>query len=64
MLSVCMYARFQAAPIECHLGVVKKIMRYLVLSPNLCLWYTKGSHFDLIGYSDVDCSLVSWSSKK
>jgi hypothetical protein len=29
-------------------------MRYLVLTPNLGLWYPKGSHFDLIGYSDVD----------
>jgi hypothetical protein len=29
-------------------------MRYLVLTPNLGLWYPNGSHFDLIGYSDVD----------
>jgi hypothetical protein len=28
MLSVCMCARFQAAPKECHLRAVKKIMRY------------------------------------
>jgi hypothetical protein len=54
MLSVCMCARFQAAPKECHLRAVKRIMRYLVLTPNLGLWYPKGSHFDLIGYSDVD----------
>jgi hypothetical protein len=31
-------------------------MRYLVLTPSLGLWYPKGSHFDLIGYSDVDYS--------
>jgi hypothetical protein len=54
MLSVCMCARFQAAPIECHMRVVKRIMRYLVLTPNLGLWYPKGSHFVLIDYSDVD----------
>jgi hypothetical protein len=54
MLSVCMCARFQAAPKECHMRDVKRIMRYLVLTPNLGLWYPKGSHFDLIGYSDVD----------
>jgi hypothetical protein len=53
-LSVCMCARFQATPKECHLRVVKRIMRYLVLTPNLGLWYPKVSHFDLIGYSDVD----------
>jgi hypothetical protein len=34
--------------------VVKRIMRYLVLTPNLGLWYPKGSYFDLIGYSDAD----------
>jgi hypothetical protein len=33
--------------------VVKRIMGYLVLTLNLGLWYPKGSHFDLIGYSDV-----------
>jgi hypothetical protein len=33
---------------------VKRIMRYLVLTPNLGLWYPKGSYFDLIGYSDLD----------
>jgi hypothetical protein len=27
---------------------------YLVLTPNLGIWYPKGSHFDLIGYSDAD----------
>jgi hypothetical protein len=33
---------------------VKRIMRYLVLTPNLGLWYPKDSHFDLVGYSDAD----------
>jgi hypothetical protein len=37
MLSVCMCARFQAAPKDCHLRAVKKIMRYLVLTSNLGL---------------------------
>jgi hypothetical protein len=54
MLSVCMCARFQAAPKDCHLRAVKRIMRYLVLTHNLGLWYPKGSHFELFGYSDVD----------
>jgi hypothetical protein len=56
MLSVCMSSRFQAAPKECHMRVVKKIMTYLVRTPNLGLWYPKCSHFDLIGYSDADYS--------
>jgi hypothetical protein len=29
-------------------------MKYLVLTPRLGLWYRKGSHFELIGYSDAD----------
>jgi len=54
MLSVCMCARFQANPKECHLMAVMRILRYLVLTPNLGLWYPKGSSFDLLGYSDSD----------
>jgi hypothetical protein len=54
MLSVCLCARLQAAPKDCDLRAVKKIMRYLVLTSNLGLWYPKGSHFELLGYSDVD----------
>jgi hypothetical protein len=54
MLSVCMCARFQATPKECHLRAFKRIMRYLVLTLYLGLWYRTGAHFELIGYSDVD----------
>ena len=54
MLSVCMCARFQAAPKECHLVAVKRILRYLIHTPTLGLWYHKGSSFDLLGYSDLD----------
>jgi hypothetical protein len=54
MLSVCMCARFQAAPKDCHLRTVKKIMRYLVPTPIIGLWYHKGSRFELLGYSDTD----------
>src|SRR6266498_1480327 len=35
MLSVCMCARFQAAPKECHLVAVKRILRYLIQTPLL-----------------------------
>jgi hypothetical protein len=54
MLSVCICVRFQAAPKDCHLWSVKRIMRYLVLTPNLGLWYPKGLRFEHIGYSDPD----------
>jgi hypothetical protein len=29
-------------------------MRYLVLTPNLGLWYPRRSHFKLFGYFDAD----------
>jgi hypothetical protein len=54
MLSVCMCARFEATPKDCYLRVVKRIMRYLILTPRLGLWYPKGSCFELVGYSNVD----------
>jgi hypothetical protein len=51
---VCMCVRFQTASKECHLRAVKRIMRYLVLTPYLGIWYPKGEHFELISYSGVD----------
>jgi hypothetical protein len=54
ILSVCLCVRFQATPKDCYLRVVKRIMRYLVPTPNLGLWYPKGSRFELIRYSDAD----------
>jgi hypothetical protein len=54
MLSVCMCANFQAAPKDCRLRAIKRIMIYLVLTLNLGLWHPKDLHIDLIGYSDMD----------
>jgi hypothetical protein len=54
MLSVCMYARYQSDPKECHLVAVKRILRYLVSTPCFGIWYPKGSTFDIIGYLDSD----------
>jgi hypothetical protein len=45
MLSVCMWARFQADPKEVHLRAMKRIMRYLVYTPKFGLWYPQGIHF-------------------
>jgi hypothetical protein len=53
-LSVCICARFQSDPKECHLVVVKRILRYLVHTPCFGVWYPKGSTFDIIGYSNSD----------
>jgi hypothetical protein len=54
MLSMCMCARFKTAPKDYYLRAVKRIMGYLVLTHNLDLWYPRGSHFELLGYSDTD----------
>ncbi|KAI0519550.1 hypothetical protein KFK09_007000 [Dendrobium nobile] len=35
MFSVCLCARFQADPKESHLTAVKRILRYLLGTPNL-----------------------------
>jgi hypothetical protein len=64
MLSVYMCARFQANLKECHLVVVKRILRYLLHTPNLDLWYPKGSKFDLLGYSDSDYAGCKVDRKK
>jgi hypothetical protein len=48
MLSICMCARFQSDPKECHFVAVKRILRYLVSTPCFRIWYLKGFTFDLI----------------
>ena len=52
MLSVCMCARYQVAPKECHLKAVKRTVIYLIHTPNFGIWYPKRCSFDLVGYSD------------
>ncbi|KAJ0010733.1 hypothetical protein Pint_33434 [Pistacia integerrima] len=54
LFSVCMCACFHSCPKESHLNAVKRILRYLKGTPNIGLWYPKGSSFSLIGYSDDD----------
>jgi hypothetical protein len=54
MLFVCMCARFPTNPKKVHLRAMKRIMGYLVYTPKFGLWYSKGSTFDLIGYSNTD----------
>jgi len=45
LFSVCMFARYQAMPMESHLIAVKRILRYLKYTPYLALWYPKGARF-------------------
>ena len=60
MFSVGLFARFQSNPKESHLTAVKRILRYISGTKNLGLWYPKGSHLDLLSFSDADwagCSI-------
>ncbi|WVZ89799.1 hypothetical protein U9M48_036158 [Paspalum notatum var. saurae] len=54
MFSVCLCARFQAAPKESHLMAMKRILRYLKHTPSIGHWYPVGAKLELLGYSDSD----------
>nr|GEW32464.1 uncharacterized mitochondrial protein AtMg00810-like [Tanacetum cinerariifolium] len=52
--ATCLCARYQAKLTEKHLKEVKRIFRYLRVTVNTGLWYTKDSGFELTGFSNVD----------
>ncbi|XP_070006081.1 uncharacterized mitochondrial protein AtMg00810-like [Nicotiana sylvestris] len=45
---------YRANPNKSHLTVVKRILRYLKGIVDHCLWYPKGSNFNLVGFADAD----------
>ncbi|WVZ83045.1 LOW QUALITY PROTEIN: hypothetical protein U9M48_030230 [Paspalum notatum var. saurae] len=51
---VCLCVRYQAFPRTSHCQVVKRILRYLKLTPELGLWYSSGFSLSLRGFSDAD----------
>jgi hypothetical protein len=51
---VGMVGRYQAAPKQSHLLVVKRIFRYLKGTMDYGLWYPRNHNFQLSVYSDVD----------
>ncbi|GJX37353.1 retrovirus-related pol polyprotein from transposon TNT 1-94 [Tanacetum coccineum] len=53
---------YQANPKESHIVAIKRFFRYLKGTPNLGLWYPKGSGFDLKAYSDSDYAGLAMSS--
>ena len=52
--SVCVCARYQAAPKESHLTTVKRIIQYINGTLDYGLWYSKDSNACLAEYSDAD----------
>ena len=63
MFSVCVCARFQVTPNTSHMNAVKRIFRYLKGHPNLGLWYSTDSPFDLVAYTDSDYAGASLDRK-
>ncbi|XP_075089935.1 secreted RxLR effector protein 161-like [Nicotiana tabacum] len=54
IFNVGLCARFQTNPKESYLMAVKRILRYLKGTLDLCLWYPRWYSFDLVGYTDAD----------
>ena len=52
--SVGVCARFQAAPKESHLTIVKRIIRYINGTSDYGIWYSRDSNECLAGYSNAD----------
>ncbi|XP_073525905.1 uncharacterized protein [Phyllobates terribilis] len=52
VVSLC--ARFQSDPRESHVAIIKRILRYLKETDNICLWYPKNCDFTLVGYTYSD----------
>ena len=53
-LSVGICVRFQSNLKQSHLHAIKRILRYLVGTINLGLWYKKGTFYDVTDYYDAD----------
>jgi hypothetical protein len=54
MQTIVLVGRFQVAPKETHVHVVKIIFRYLKGTLDLCLWYPMSKDFTLKNYTDAD----------
>ncbi|CAM8882564.1 unnamed protein product [Rhodiola kirilowii] len=54
LFSVCLCAKFQADPRETHVKAVKRTLRYLKGTDDLCLLYPKGGDLRLVAYTDAD----------
>jgi hypothetical protein len=47
-------SRFMSSPSNVHIGVAKKVLKYIRGTTNLGIWYSKIGGFKLIGYVDSD----------
>lgn len=51
---VCMVARFQSAPKQSHVNVVRRIFKYLQGTLDYGLWYSKNDDFTLQAFTNAD----------
>nr|GEY19258.1 hypothetical protein [Tanacetum cinerariifolium] len=63
MFAVCTCARYQVNLKVSHLHAMKMIFTYLKGQPKLGLLYPKGSHFDLVAYTESDYARASLDRK-
>ena len=54
MFNICMCAKFQSNPKKVHLIAVKRIIRYLIGTHDLGLWYPKHASFNLYEFFNAD----------
>ncbi|XP_047320558.1 uncharacterized mitochondrial protein AtMg00810-like [Impatiens glandulifera] len=61
-IGVC--GKFQANPKQSHYIAAKRILKYLMGTKNVGLWYLKDSSFNLISYSNADYASckINWKS--
>ena len=52
--SVEVCARYQANPKESHMTALKKIIKYVEITAEFGVWYSKDTSDVLVGYSNVD----------
>ena len=63
MFSVYVCTRYQSVPKESHLKSVKWTLRYLHGTSKYGLWYSKGSDYNLVGYTNSGrLSILHWGN--
>lgn len=58
LLSIGVYARFRANPKESHLTAVKKILKYLSVTIDYDIWYSRDTNLSIVGYLNTDWACV------
>lgn len=54
MYSVSVLSRYMHSPTVQHLGAAKRVLRYIAVTAEFGIWYSKDANFSLCGYRDSD----------